>query len=156
MGSLNKTITRNLIVAGLLVSLVSGVVILEGCLSEAVEPQISRCGEEGIVAREALSLIEDNKNNADFIIIDLRLPQDFEKEHIEGAINIDYTSETFRQELDTLDRNKSYLVYGYCACGGIGWNVVRTMEELGFKKVCNMWAGIEQWREEGLPTVKQT
>jgi hypothetical protein len=28
------------------------------------------------------------------------------------------------------------------------------MEGLGFKKVCNMWAGIEEWREEGLPTVK--
>jgi rhodanese-related sulfurtransferase len=106
------------------------------------------------MAHESFSLIEDNKNNADFIIIDLRLPQDFEKEHIEGAINIDYNDETFRDELNKLDRNKSYLIYGYCACGGVGWNALRAMEELGFKKVCNMWGGIEQWREEGLPTAK--
>ena len=155
MGSLNKMIIKNLKVVGLLVLLVSGVVIMEGCISEAIEAQISRCREEGILAQEAFSLIENNKNNADFIIIDLRFPQDFEKEHIEGAINLDITSETFRDELDKLDRDKTYLIYGYCTCGGVGWNTLRTMEELGFKKVCNMWDGIEQWREEGLPTVKE-
>ncbi len=153
MGSLYKTITRDLIVAGLLVLLVSGVVIMEGCVSEEIEAQISRYREEGILAQEAFSLIEDNKNNADFIIIDLRWPQHFQKEHIEGAINIDCTSETFSDELNKLDRDKIYLIYNYCACGGLGWNTVRTMEELGFKKVCNMWSGIQQWREEGLPTV---
>ena len=73
---------------------------------------------------------------------------------IEGAINIDCTNEAFRDELDKLDGNKTYLIYAYCACGGVGWNALRTMEELGFKKVCNMWGGIGQWREEGLPTVE--
>lgn len=156
MGSLNKTVTRNLIVAGLLLSLVIGVVIMEGCIPEAIDPRISRCREEGITAQEAFSLIEDNKNNADFVIIDLRLPQDYEKEHIAGAINIDFSSETFRDEIDKLERNNTYLIYSYCSCGGIGWNAQLTMEELGFKKVCNMWTGIEEWREKELPTIKQT
>jgi rhodanese-related sulfurtransferase len=154
MGSLSKMTAKNLSMMVTLILLVSVAVMGVGCLTEGMEAQISRCREEGILAQEAFSLIEKNKNNADFIIIDLRFPQDFEKEHIEGAINIDITSETFRDELDKLDRNNTYLTYCYCACGGVGWNASRTMEELGFKKVCNMWDGIKQWREEGLPTVK--
>lgn len=153
MGSFNQIIIRKLIVVGFSVLLISGIVLSEGCISELIDNQFSRCREEGIIAQEAFSLIDTNKNNDNFIIIDIRLPQDFKKEHIEGAINIDCTSDTFRDELDKLDRNKTYLIYGYCACGGVGWNTSRTMEELGFKKVCNMWDGIKQWREEGLPTV---
>lgn len=146
---------KNLLVMAIPIMLVSLAVMGGSCANEATEAQISRCREEGIIAQEAFSLIESNKNNADFIIIDLRFPQDFKKEHIEGAINLDCTSETFQDELGKLDRDKTYLIYGYCTCGGVGWNTLRTMEELGFKKVCNMWDGMKQWREEGLPTVKE-
>lgn len=155
MGGFNKMTMKNLLMMAIPIMLVSLVLMGGSCANEAIEAQISRCREEGILAQEAFGLIEANKNNADFIIIDLRLPQDFEEEHIEGAINIDFTSETFRDELDKLGRNKTYLIYGYCTCGGVGWNTLRTMEELGFKKVCNMWTGIEQWREEGFPTAKE-
>jgi rhodanese-related sulfurtransferase len=154
MLGLNKTITRSLMVVGLLGILVSGVVIIEGCVLGTAGASSSPCAEGGLTAQEAYKLIEDNENNADFVIIDLRLPQDFANEHIAGAININYSSETFQDELNKLDRNKTYLICGYCTCGGVGWNACRTMEGLGFKRVCNMWAGIEEWREEGLPTVK--
>jgi rhodanese-related sulfurtransferase len=154
MVSLNKMISRSLVVVGILGVLVSGVVIMEGCVLGTVGASSTPCTEGSLTAQEAFKLIEDNKNNANFVIIDLRLPQDFAKEHIAGAININYSSETFQDELNKLDRNKTYLICGYCTCGGVGWNVYRTMEGLGFKKVCNMWAGMEDWREEGLPTVK--
>ncbi len=154
MGSLTKMMTRNLMVGGLLGVLASGIIMIEGCILGTIGASRLPCTEEGLTAQEAFSLIENNNNNANFVIIDLRFPQDFKKEHIEGAINIGYNSETFRDELDQLDRNKTYLIYGYCTCGGIGWDALRTMEELGFKKICNMWAGIEEWREEGLPTIK--
>ena len=154
MSNLHKMTSANLVMMAISILLVSVALVGVSCITEGIEPRVSRCREEGIMAQEAFSLIEDNKNNADFITVDLRWPQDFEKEHIEGAINIDCTNEAFRDELDKLDRNKTYLIYAYCACGGVGWNALRTMEELGFKKVCNMWGGIEQWREEGLPTVE--
>ncbi len=146
-----KTLTLLL----LSVSVVAGVVLMGGCVGrEAGNPsqQITQIIED-ITPQAAYTLIQENQENPEFVIIDVRTPEEFSEGHIEGAINIDCTSETFSDELNKLDRDKIYLIYNYCACGGLGWNAVRTMEELGFKKVCNMWGGIQQWREEGLPTV---
>ena len=131
-----KMSLRNLMVLALSVSLVIGSTLTVGCVRERVAII------EDITPQEAFTLIQENEDNPDFVIIDMRTPGEFIEEHIEGAINIDCTNEAFRDELDKLDRNKTYLIYAYCACGGVGWNASRTMEELGFKKVCNMWGGI--------------
>lgn len=60
---------------------------------------------------EAFKFIQINSENLDFVILDIRTPEEFESGHIEGAINIDYHSDTFVKDLDKLDKDKSYLVY---------------------------------------------
>jgi len=61
--------------------------------------------------KDAYTLIQKNKGNPDFVILDVRTPAEFADEHIENAINLDYYSETFRDDLNKLDKTKTYLIY---------------------------------------------
>jgi len=132
------------------VLLVIGVVLTGGCAGSIIETPTRII--ENVTPREAFNLIQDNQNNPDFVIIDVRTPQEFAEEHIENAINIDYYSETFRDELNNLDKNKTYLVY--CRVGRRSRNALDIMAELNFREAYNMLDGINGWKAEGLPTTQ--
>lgn len=102
--------------------------------------------------KEASILIQNNRNNPDFVIIDVRTPQEFADGHIANAVNIDYYSVTFRNDIDKLVKSKTYLVY--CQSGGRSQNSAKIMEELNFSKVYNILGGIVAWESAELPTVK--
>ena len=132
------------------VLLIAGVILTVGCASE--EAKIPTQVIEDITAQEAFTLMQNNQYNPDFVTIDVRTPEEFAEGHVEKAINIDYYSETFRDELNNLDKNKTYLVY--CRSGNRSGNALNIMAELNFRKVYNMSGGIIAWNAEGLPTVK--
>ena len=46
------------------------------------------------------------------VIVDVRMPQEFETGHMEGAININFFDPNFKNQLLDLDKNKKY--YFYC------------------------------------------
>lgn len=101
---------------------------------------------------EAHKLIEKNRENSDFVIIDIRTPQEFSDGHIENAINIDFYSRDFRQKLSELDKNKTYLVY--CRTGVRSKLAMPVFINLGFKEVYEMDGGIVAWIEAGYEVVK--
>ncbi|HUV75878.1 MAG TPA: rhodanese-like domain-containing protein [Dehalococcoidales bacterium] len=137
---------KNFMALVLLVSLVIGATLTGGCLRDETATI------EDITPQEAFALIQDNQNNPDFVIIDVRTPAEFAGEHIENATNINFYSETFQDMLNNLDKNRTYLVY--CAVGGRSGNALDIMAELNFKEAYNILGGINQWKSEGLPTVK--
>jgi len=101
--------------------------------------------------RESSLLIREKAGDPDFLILDVRTPQEHEMGRIEGSVNIDYHSPAFLAEIERLDREKAYLVY--CLTGIRSRNAVKVMEQLGFEDVYNMLGGIRQWGLEGLPIV---
>lgn len=107
---------------------------------------------EKITPEEAYILIQENKDNPNFVILDVRTPEEFLGECIENAVNLDYYSDTFKNDLDELDKNKTYLIY--CRSGRRSENALNIMKELGFREVYNMSGGIIKWKSEGLPTTK--
>ncbi|MFC2011237.1 rhodanese-like domain-containing protein [Chloroflexota bacterium] len=121
-----------------------GVVLTAGCT-------ITRIAKD-IIPQEAFTLIQNNQNKPDFAILDVRTPEEFTDGHIENAINIDFYSETFRDELDNLDKNKTYLIY--CHSGSRSGKALNIMKGLNFKEVYNVSGGIMAWNAEGLPTTK--
>jgi len=145
-----KKSLKNLMILVLSASLIIGLVLIGGCAGKEIETPTQII--EDITPQEAFILIQDNLDNPDFVIIDVRTPEEFADEHIEKAINIDFLSETFRDELNTLDKNKTYLIY--CRSGGRSGNALDIMAELNFREVYNMSGGIDQWKAEGLPTTK--
>jgi len=111
-----------------------------------------------VTPQEAAALIQKNKNNQSFAILDLRTPEEFKTGHLENAVNIDYyidyrtnNSKTLRGELNKLDKNKTYLIY--CLVDFRARVAMDIMEHLGFREVHDMSGGIVQWTAEGLPTV---
>lgn len=113
-----------------------------------VESQIA----EDITVGEAHALTQNNQNNPDFVIIDIRTADEYANGYIETAINLDYYSADLKDELDKLDKNKTYLIY--CRTARRSGLALDIMRELGFIEVYNMVGGITQWEAEGLPIVK--
>ena len=105
-----------------------------------------------LTTKEAFKLIDDNVKNKDFVIIDVRTTEEFEKEHIKNAINLDYDSPKFKKHLSVLDKNKIYLLY--CKKGTKSAESLYIMNELGFEKVYDLLLGIEGWKECSYPLEK--
>ncbi len=107
---------------------------------------------EDVTPKEAYSLIQKNKDNPDFVILDVRTPAEFQDGHIADAINLDYYSKTILDDLDRLDKTKTYLIH--CRTGTRSGKTFKFMKELGFQEVYHMVGGIVRWKAEGLPTTK--
>ena len=139
----------------LLGTLIVSFVLISGCIhreDNAAKIETQNPIIEDITAKEAYVLIQNNKDNPNFVILDVRTLKEFANEHIENAINLDYYSETFKDALNKLDKNKTYLIY--CRSGRRSGSSLSIMNELGFREVYNMLGGIIQWQAEGLPTTK--
>jgi rhodanese-related sulfurtransferase len=108
---------------------------------------------KNISPQEAHVLIEKNKNDPNLVILDVRTSEEFSEGHIENAVNLDFYSDDFREELDKLDKNKTYVTH--CRSGNRSAKALNLMEELGFKEAYNITGGIVQWESEGLPTTKE-
>lgn len=89
---------------------------------------------------EAKSLVLKNKNNPDFIVLDIRTPAELAGGVIGHPINIDFYSPDFMQKISALDRQKTYLIY--CRSGNRSGSAAEIMEEMGFKNVIEICCGI--------------
>jgi len=101
---------------------------------------------------QARELIGKDAAGGNFVLLDVRTPKEFEEERIQGAVEIDFLSKTFREEVARLDRGKTYLVY--CRTGSRSNGALKVMKEEGFGKLYHLSGGITKWKEAGLPTVK--
>ncbi|MFC2020902.1 rhodanese-like domain-containing protein [Chloroflexota bacterium] len=134
------------------VLLLIGTVLAGGCAGSATLAPETSTQVEDVSALEAHALIRNNLNNPDFLILDVRTPEEFAAGHIEGAINTDFYEGAFRDELDALDKNKDYLLH--CRSGSRSQRTLDIMVELEFAHIYHMTGGIIEWTAEGLPTVK--
>ena len=100
----------------------------------------------------AYNLIQENTGNPDFIVIDVRTPEENASGYIDAAINIDYYAPDFNAHLEALDKDKTYLIY--CRTGRRSAGARDIVAELGFREVYNMSGGIVAWEAEGLPVVR--
>ena len=87
---------------------------------------------------EYKSLIKKN-----FPIIDVRTPAEFWEGHIDNAINIDFKSNSFINEISKLDKSKIYLIY--CRSGNRSSKAATIMDSLGFKKTIDLEGGFLRW-----------
>ncbi len=105
--------------------------------------------EEDIHPHEAYQMIVDNEGNDNFIVLDVRTKDEVLKSHIPRSLNLDYHQPNFKEELEKLDKNKTYLVY--CRTGVRSKGAMKIMKELGFKKIYNLVGGITNWKRREMP-----
>jgi len=91
-------------------------------------------------------------NDKDYVLIDLRTQREINEGFIEGAINIDFYSPDFKNQLNNLDKTKKYLIY--CRSGGRSSKALELTKELGFNEVYDLKGGISSWISSGNKIIK--
>lgn len=102
-----------------------------------------------VTVGKAQGLIKERAGKADFVILDVRTPEEFAEGHVAGAVNLDVQARDFDKRLRALDRNKTYLVY--CRTGNRSRTATVAMEALGFRSIFHMNEGIVKWKQQNLP-----
>lgn len=88
-------------------------------------------------------------------ILDVRTPEEFESEHIDNAVNVNWNGQDFAANVASYDKSKP--VFVYCLSGGRSKKAAEKLNELGFTNVYELEGGIMKWNAEGLsnPTTAQ-
>ena len=80
------------------------------------------------------------------IVIDVRTPEEYNVEHLEHALNLNFYDSTFEAELAKLEKDKPTIVY--CAVGGRSAEAVKKMEEMGFSYIVEIKGGYNAWQKQ--------
>ena len=98
-------------------------------------------------------IVKENFGDPNFVILDVRTPKEFSKGHIEGAVNLDFYSEDFWEQLEKKDKKNKYLVC--CGSGVRGVKTLAIMQDLGFTNIYNILGGITMWKAMDLPLTEK-
>lgn len=77
------------------------------------------------------------------VLLDVRTPAEFEAGCINGAVNINWLSDKFNQQIQGVDKSKKIFVY--CKMGGRSLKSQERLVELGFKNVVNLEGGYDAY-----------
>jgi thioredoxin 1 len=100
-----------------------------------------------IPAAEFLKQLAATRNE---YLLDVRTPGEYNEEHLNNAVNIDYNGADFEAQIKKLDKSRP--VFVYCLSGGRSGSAVSVLSAAGFKEIYNMQGGIMQWRAAKFPT----
>ena len=114
-------------------------VMLNGFLSHSVP-------ETGIQAAA--------QDSASYIFLDAREPREFAVSHIAGAIPVGYDHFEIENLPVNFSKNRRILVY--CSVGYRSEKVTEKLQKAGFTNVSNLYGGIFEWVNQGLPVVNET
>lgn len=94
---------------------------------------------------------EFQANIDSYQILDSRSLEEYKTSHIKDAIWVGY-DDFQKQKLIELDSSKPILVY--CSVGYRSEKITQKLDSLGFENVSNLYGGIFEWANEGLPIYK--
>ncbi len=107
-------------------------------------PVLSYAGYENVDVNKA----EEYINSGEYILVDVRTPDEFKSGHIKKAYNIDFYNNLEQDFLKQFpDKNKKYLLY--CRSGNRSVYAARLLSGLGYKNIVNMQGGIVLWTAFG-------
>jgi thioredoxin len=106
---------------------------------------------ESIAPKEFADKIKTTENPQ---ILDVRTPEEFESEHIDNAVNVNWNSDDFAAKAESYDKSKP--VFVYCLSGGRSKKAATKLQELGFKTIYELDGGIMNWNKEGLSKTSST
>ncbi len=90
---------------------------------------------------------EQLNRDGNAMILDVRTQEEVDEGKIPNSLHIDiYKGQGFIDEVDNLDKTKSY--YVYCRAGARSAQACSVMNQLGFKNTYNLMGGFSQWRGE--------
>jgi rhodanese-related sulfurtransferase len=100
----------------------------------------------------ALAFKEKLNTEKNSQILDVRTPEEFATGHLENAVNINWNSENFDQQIKKFNKTKPIFVN--CQAGGRSKKAAERLFSLGFKKIFELKSGINDWISNNFLTVK--
>lgn len=128
-------------------TLIAGLMIMASALTAYAAQSF-----QTISAAESNVLINENKANPDFVVLDVRTPGEYAQGHLKQSQLMNFHGEGFEEELGKLDKSKTYLIY--CRSGGRSGMALKLMERLEFESVYNMGGGFNDWSRAEFPFEK--
>jgi rhodanese-related sulfurtransferase len=101
----------------------------------------TQCRVRKVPANEFIPLLEMVESGV-CALIDVRSPDEFRKERIEGARNVPV--DTMNNGMDSMDRDTPLLIY--CKIGKRCIKAVELLSEMGFEDVTVLDGGIDAWK----------
>ena len=85
--------------------------------------------------------------DSDYTLIDVRTQDEFDLGHIDSAINLDFYSETFQNEILSLPKNETIVLY--CRTNNRSSKTATILKENGYKDIFVIRGGITEWVKNG-------
>ena len=92
------------------------------------------------------------RHERDAVVLDVRTPDEFNKGHVPGAVNINLNDPTFDKKTSQLDKSKTYLVH--CARGVRSARASSKLSAMGFEHLYDFAGGFDGWKKAGKPVEK--
>ena len=120
------------------IPILMALLLLSGCAAQAQKEQSYR----QINMAEAIAMMEAE---SDYIILDVRTPEEFSEKHIPGAINV--ANETIGSEEIPELPDKDQLILVYCRSGNRSKQASEKLVALGYTNIIE-FGGINDWPGE--------
>ncbi len=109
---------------------------------------IAQAAVELVTAKDASTLYAEKKA----IIVDVREDDEWNDEHIAGALHIPLKQ--LNDRVSELQSYKDTTIITQCKSGGRSAKALELLKAAGFTKVYSMDGGIKAWDQQGLATTK--
>lgn len=114
----------------------------------AMSVSIAQAAIELVTAKDASTLYAEKKA----IIVDVREDDEWNDEHIAGALHIPLKQ--LNDRVSELQTYKDTTIITQCKSGGRSAKALELLKAAGFTKVYSMDGGIKAWDQQGLATTK--
>ena len=85
--------------------------------------------------------------DSDYILIDVRTQDEFDLGHIDSAINLDFYSDTFQNEILSLPKNEKIVLY--CRTNNRSSKTATILKQNGYRDILVISGGITEWVKNG-------
>ena len=132
---MGMAVLRRRAALGLLAVFAASLLMLGGCGSD-------KASYTQIDQDEAVRMMQEE---SDYLIVDVRRPDEFAEKHIKGAINV--PNETIEDEAPDALPDKDQLLLIYCRSGNRSKEASQKLADMGYTKVYE-FGGINTWEGE--------
>jgi rhodanese-related sulfurtransferase len=95
---------------------------------------------------------EAKMKSGETLIVDVREKDEWDEEHIPGAMHM--SRGTIELDIEEQVPDTNAMIICHCGGGGRGALATESLQKMGYKNVRNMAGGFKAWKAASLPTTK--
>ena len=85
--------------------------------------------------------------DSEYTLIDVRTKDEFDLGHIDSAINLDFYSDSFQNDILSLPKNETIVLY--CRTNNRSSKTATILQENGYRDILVIKGGITEWVKNG-------